>query len=133
MPVKPGCGVQEQRAEALSLKREMDIRYAEARKAHERHDHSLAQQLMQRVSSFSVFQPCSCLCVWQSCSRKIETMLCAFMQAHQCHDRYRAAQAAASEVIFKKKCAFFIYCLASIVLHLYVPSKQSNRRCFLHE
>ncbi|BDA46923.1 probable NEDD4-binding protein 2 at C-terminar half [Coccomyxa sp. Obi] len=62
---------QEQRAEALMLKQEMEMRYAEARKAWERRDHSLAQQLRQR--------------------------------AHQCRDRYRAAQAAASENIFKKK------------------------------
>ena len=126
MLVKPEFGVQEQRAEALSLKREMEIRYAEARKAHDRHDRSLAQQLMQRVRSSSVFQPCSCLCVWQSCSRKIETMLCVFVQAHQCHDRYKAAQAAASEVIFKKKCAFFSYCLANIMFHLNVRSKQGK-------
>lgn len=58
--VKYVLGVQEQRAEALMLKQEMEMRYAEARKAFERHDRSLAQQLLQRVGSAPVFQPCSC-------------------------------------------------------------------------
>ncbi|CAL8471542.1 g11084 [Coccomyxa elongata] len=60
-----------QRVEALKLKREMEMRYAEAHKAWDRNDRSLSEQLMQR--------------------------------AHQCRDRYKAAQAAASENIFKRK------------------------------
>lgn len=52
-------GVQSQRVEALKLKEEMEMRYAEAHKAWDRNDRSLSEQLMQRVNALPVFEVCS--------------------------------------------------------------------------